>query len=103
VILNGPVTLHLWSSASGFAGIYAYLYDCTAGGASCTQIASGNLQTHNWLGLGLGFSEHDVTVGSVSRTLPAGHEVRVSLQVTSGDQWVAMTSSFPSSLELSIP
>ena len=96
------VTLHLWSSASGFAGIYAYLYDCTAGG-SCTQIASGNVQANNWLGLGLGFSEHDVTVGSVSRTLPAGHELRIGLYVTSGDEWVAMTSSFPSSLELSVP
>ena len=38
--LNGPVTLHLWSSASGFAGMYAYLYDCTAGGASCTLMTA---------------------------------------------------------------
>jgi putative nucleotidyltransferase with HDIG domain len=102
VVLNGPVTLHLWSSGGGFGGIYAYLYDCTSGG-SCTQIASGHLQTHNWLGLGLGFSEHDVTVGTVSRTVTAGHELRIGLYATGGDQWVAMTSSFPSSLELSIP
>jgi hypothetical protein len=101
-VLNGPVTLHLWSSGSGFAGMYAYLYDYTAGG-SCTQIASGSLQTHNWFGLGGGFAEHDVTVGSVSRTVTAGHELRIGLYVSSGDQWVAMTAAFPSSLELSIP
>jgi hypothetical protein len=51
----------------------------------------------------IGPPEHDVTVGSVSRTVPAGHELRIGLYVTSGDQWVAMTSSFPSSLELSVP
>jgi len=44
-----------------------------------------------------------VTVGTVSRTVTAGHELRIGLYATGGDQWVAMTSSFPSSLELSIP
>src|SRR5262249_20674183 len=44
-VLNGPVALDLWSS-TGLSGslsqgeIYAYLYNCTAGGVICTKIAS---------------------------------------------------------------
>ena len=51
LVLNGPVTLHLSSAQSGNGTAYAYLYDCTAGGASCTQIGYGTVSDNPWNGL----------------------------------------------------
>ena len=101
-MLNGPVVLHLTSSGAGSNISYAYLYDCTAGGASCTQIASGSLTSHGLLGLGL-WASNDITVGTVNRTLPAGHELRLRVYSGSGDQWIAMTAGLSSSLTLTVP
>jgi putative nucleotidyltransferase with HDIG domain len=103
--LNGPVTLHLSSRQPGAPGdgtAYAYLYDCTAGGATCTQIASGQLAAKPWNGLGQ-WAQHDFTVGTVNRTLAAGHELRLRLYVGQGDQWIAMTAALPTSLTLTTP
>ena len=102
LVLQGPVTLHLSSSGTGSNTAYVYLYDCTAGGAVCTQIAFNSLTSHDWLGLGL-WAEHEISVGTVNRTLPAGHELRLRLYSGIGDQWVAMTQSLPSYLTLTVP
>jgi hypothetical protein len=102
LVLNGPVTLHLSSHGFGDGTAYAYLFDCTAGGASCTQISQGTLADNSWNGL-LSWGQHDISVGTVNRTLPAGHELRVRLLVGRGDQWVAMTAGLPSSLTLTVP
>ena len=77
LVLQGPVTLHLASSGTGSNTAYVYLYDCTAGGAACTQIAFNSLTSHGWLGLGL-WAENDISVGTVNRTLAAGHELRAA-------------------------
>jgi predicted acyl esterase len=100
-VLAGPVTLHLSSHGSGDGRAFVYLSDCTALGA-CTQISSGTLSDSTWNGL-LSWGQHDISVGTVNRTLPAGHELRVRLLVGQGDQWVAMTAALPSSLTLTIP
>ena len=100
LVLQGPVTLHLSSSGTGSNTAYVYLYDCTAGGAVCTQIAFNSLTSHSWLGLG---AMDDISVGTVNRTLAAGHELRVRLYSGIGDQWVAMTQSLPSYLTLTVP
>jgi hypothetical protein len=103
--LNGPVTLHLSSTQPGAPGdgtAYAYLYDCTAGGASCTRIAAGQLAAKPWNSLAQ-WAQHDITIGTVNRTLPAGHELRVRLYVGQGDQWIAMTAALPTSLTLTTP
>ena len=102
LVLQGPVTLHLSSSGSGSNVAYVYLYDCTAGGASCTQIAYNSLTSHGLLGLGF-WTQNDISVGTVNRTLPTGHELRVRLYSGSGDSWVAMTASLPTYLELTVP
>ncbi len=102
LVLNGPVVLHLTSSGHGTNVAGAYLYDCTAGGASCTKIGFGSLSSHGLLGLGIWVS-HDITVGTVNRTLPAGHELRLRLYSGSGDMWVAMTGDLPSTLTLTVP
>jgi hypothetical protein len=108
LVLNGPVTVHLSSSDANSKGTaYAYLYDCTAGGATCTQVGYGSVSANPWnLGILAGllfWGHHDVSLGAVSRTLPAGHELRVRLYVGDGDQNVAMTAALPTSLELTVP
>ncbi|HEY3614745.1 MAG TPA: Ig-like domain-containing protein, partial [Gaiellales bacterium] len=102
LVLDGPVVLHLTSSGNGSNVDYGYLYDCTAGGASCTQIGSGST---TWSGgiLGLGWVSNDVGLGTVNRTLAAGHELRVRVYSGSGDQAFAMTGDLPSSLTLTVP
>ena len=89
-------------AANGRGTAYVYLYDCTAGGASCTQISFGMLTDNTWNGL-LSWGQHDISVGTVNRTLAAGHELRVRLYVGSGDQRVAMTAGLPTSLTLTTP
>ena len=101
LVLNGPAVLHLTSSGNGNNVDYAYLYDCTAGGASCTQIGSGS---RTWRRpVGLGWVSNDVSLGTVNHTLPAGHELRLRLYSGSGDQAVSMTGDLPSSLTLTVP
>ena len=102
LVLDGPVTLHLSSYRNGDGTAYGYLYDCTAGGVSCTQIGFGRVSDNSWNGL-LTWGRHDLSLGTVNRTLIAGHELRLRLYVGQGDQWVAMTAALPSSLTLTIP
>ena len=73
LVLDGPVVLHLTSSGSGNNVDYGYLYDCLAGGAGCVQIGHGST---TWSGslLGLGWVSNDVSLGTVNRTLLAGHD-----------------------------
>ena len=102
LVLNGPVTLHLTSSQSGNATAYAYLYDCTAGGASCSQVGYGSVSDNPWNGL-LQWGQHDISLGAQNRTLAAGHELRVRLYAGNGDQRVALASDLPTSLTLTTP
>ena len=100
--MQGPVILHLTSKGSGNNVDYAYLYDCTAGGAGCVQIGHGST---TWSGgiLGLGWASNDVNLGTVNRLLAVGHELRLRAYSGSGDQSVAMTGDLPSSLTLTVP
>ena len=102
LVLNGPATLHLTSAQSGNGTAYAYLYDCTAGGASCTQIGYGTR-----LGQPL---ERPPVVGRARhlarRRQPhaaPGHELRVRLYAGNGDQRVALAGDLPTSLTLTTP
>jgi hypothetical protein len=102
LVLNGPVALHLTSRQSGGASAFAYLYDCTAGGATCTQIGFGSISDNPWNGL-LSWGEHNLSLGAVNRTLAAGHELRLRLYVGNGDQQVALAGDLASTLTLTVP
>jgi hypothetical protein len=102
LVLNGPVTLHLSSTRLGAGTVYVYLYDCAAGGVSCTQISSGTLSDNPWNGL-LSWGQHDISVGTVNQTLATGHELRLRVYVGQGNQSVAMTAALPSWLSLTLP
>jgi hypothetical protein len=103
VTLNGPVKLDLWAGVQNFqAGRdvepRAYLYDCAAGGVSCTLIASGTVYIHDWQGGVTTWTHHDVPVGSAAHTIAAGRELRVRLLVKRHDLYVAFTAAFPTAL-----
>ena len=103
LVLNGPVVLGLWSTVANFnpsesVHPHVFVYDCVAGGASCTKLAGTHLQVSNWNGGVADWVYRELTVGSVSATIPVGHELRVRIQVSQRDLWVAMTAAYPSRL-----
>ena len=105
--LDGPVTLDLWSSAGGSFGIlksgtlYSYLYDCAPGG-SCTRIASNSTFHSPWNTSLSDWGERTVTIGSVTRTIPAGNELRVKLLFKSTDLWLMMSAGYPTALSVTL-
>ena len=107
LVLNGPVTLQLWSSIALFESNrsghpYVYLYDCAAGGTSCVRIAATDVQVNQWNGLLSTWVFKEITVGSVARTIPAGRELRVRLLFKQADLWLAMTAGYPSALVVTL-
>jgi hypothetical protein len=109
LVLNGPVTLDLWSSTGTFATLksgtlYAYLYDCTPGGtgdptwSGCTRIASNAVFESPWNTSLIDWGYRLITIGSVSRTIPAGNELRIKLLFNSRDLWLTMTAAYPTAL-----
>src|SRR5919201_3674443 len=105
LVLNGPVVLRLWSTIENFTAMegahpHVYLYDCVAGGTGCLKIASNNVHVANWNGGVSSWVYREITVGSVSRTIPAGHELRIKLLTSQNTLWIAMTAAYPSALAL---
>jgi hypothetical protein len=103
LVLNGPVVLRLWSTIEAFdayegAHPHVYLYDCVAGGTGCLKIASNNVHVPSWNGGVSDWVYREITVGSVTRTIPVGHELRIKLLTSQDNLWIAMTAAYPSSL-----
>lgn len=103
-VLNGPVRLQLWSTTELFevgkaVHPHIYLYDCGSGGGSCVVIAQSDIHIDDW-NLLPAWTYRELTIGSVSRTIAAGRELRVRLLVQHRDIWVAMTAAYPSALEI---
>ncbi len=103
--VNGPVTLQLWSTATLFSLAktvhpYVFLYDCAAGGAACVTIAQNDVHVDNWNGLLSSWMYREITIGSVTRSIAAGRELRVRLLFQHHDVWVAMTAAYPSALTI---
>jgi putative nucleotidyltransferase with HDIG domain len=108
LVLNGPVTLQLWSSVDGFdpdddLHPHVFLYDCLIGGLACVRIAETHAYVPNWNGGSSTWVYREITIGSVDRTIILGRELRVRLQTSQNDLWVAMTAAFPSALAVTTP
>jgi hypothetical protein len=108
LVLNGPVRLGLWSTIEAFAlskegRLYAYLYDCAAGGSACVKLAETDVRIKDWNGLIPDWVYHEFTVGSVNTTIGVGRELRIRLLFNSHNLWVAMTAGYPSALMLTTP
>ena len=103
--LDGPASITFSSrliSDPGPGTVRGYLQDCTGG--SCTLLASGRVHDGRWSPDG--WEAHTISFGTVTHTLPAGHELRVVLVVddrgSRGDIAVAVGSAdHPAVLRLS--
>ncbi len=103
LVLNGPAVLRLWSSSEDFdpddaSHPHVYLYDCIAGGLGCLRIAQNHVHVQDWNGGASTWVYHEITVGSVSRTIAAGRELLVRMQTSRNDLWVALTDAHASAL-----
>ncbi len=103
--LNGPLTLQLWSTSKDFrtdksVHPHIYLYDCAGGGTACTKIAETDVHFNDWNGSTANWVYHEITIGSVNRSIAAGRELRVRLLMQHEDVWVAMTAAYPSALHI---
>ena len=108
LVLNGPVTLQLWSSVDGFdpdddLHPHVYLYDCLIGGLACVRIAQTHAYVPSWNGGSSTWVYREITIGSVDRTIILGRELRVRLQTSQNELWVAMTAALPSALAVTTP
>ena len=106
LVLNGPVTAELWSTIAYFrtnrdSHPYIYLFDCAAGGTGCVLLAENDIHVDDW-NSGPTWMQHLFTVGSVSRTIAAGRELRLRLLVKHEDLWIAMTANRPSALHVTL-
>ncbi len=104
-VLNGPVTLQLWSTSSSFwpnsrGHPYLYLYECDGAGANCTKIAENDIHVHSWNGFVPNWVYRELTVGSVSRTITAGRTLQLRMLYKHDDLRVALTAAYPSALEI---
>jgi len=107
LVLAGAVTLDIWSSTGPFNALnqgtlYAYLYDCTAGGASCTKIASNTATANPWNTSLLDWGHRTVTIGTVAHTVPAGDELRIKLLFHQHDLWLTMSAAYPTALTVTL-
>jgi hypothetical protein len=75
-----------------------YLYDCAAGGGSCTRIAANTVFADPWNTTTSPWGLRMVTVGSVTRAIPTGNELRVKLLIRSAELWVTMSALYPTAL-----
>ena len=102
LVLDGPVKLELWSSIANFeigkpAHPYVYLYDCAVGGTGCVKIAQNDFHRENW-NVGPTWTRRLLVVGSVTRTIAVGRELRVRVLNSHEKLWIAMTAAYPSGL-----
>ena len=103
--LNGPVALQLWSTLKDFrtdknAHPHVYLYDCAAGGTACTKIAETAIHVNDWNGTTANWVYHEISIGSVNRSIAAGRELRIRVLVQHEDLWVALTAAYPTALQI---
>jgi hypothetical protein len=102
-VLNGPVTLELWTSLEGKAGedldYAAWVDDCF--GATCTPLTStDNIHIDDW-STTTTWEQRTVTVGSLqNRLVPAGHTIRVRLAFNHSDVWLPFGGGMDTSLHL---
>jgi len=97
--LDGPVTLDLWSMVHDGepkkAHLYAWLFDCS--GSSCTQLLAADYFADPWNARNT-WTKHSIVLGSLNRTIAAGHDLRLRIQFDNDDIWIAQSGGRPSSI-----
>jgi hypothetical protein len=104
LVLNGPVSMRLWSTVGHFEANKAVDYsiwvrDCAADGTDCSTIASAvNVHVGRWNDRAGDWATRDIVVGSIDHTIAAGRMLRVRLMFDHRDVWVALSGTRPSQL-----
>ncbi len=104
LVLDGPVSLRLWSSSKDFhpnddEDYSIWLEDCAADGTACVIVANAHdVHVHAWNGGVADWVYREITVGSVSHTLAAGRMMRLRLMFNHHDLWIANSGTRPSQL-----
>ena len=57
----------------------------------CTKIAETDIHFNNWNGTTANWVYHEITVGSVTRSIAAGRELRLRLLNGHNDLWIPLT------------
>lgn len=104
IVLNGPVTLELWSTTKDFnekddLDYSIWLLDCAADGSDCMILAS-TLDVHvsEWNGGIKDWVQRTIPIGAVDHTVQPGRMLRLRLMFNHHDAWIALSSDRPSRL-----
>lgn len=86
--LDGPTAVEFWAAmrefGTGLRGVVeAYLLDCDAGGADCTEIAHGKRDILDWSGGWGSWSRHRIGFGRVSHAVQPDRTLALRLVVGS--------------------
>jgi hypothetical protein len=107
VVLDGPVTLELWSTIADFGGggadLSVRLQDCDGTGTSCTTIADVDRASDpDWNGGVSDWVSSEWDLGTVDHTVAAGRRLRLLVAVGGSDVWIAMSGDRPTALVLTL-
>ncbi len=104
VTLDGPVQLQLSSRTvkldldGAHVDYTIWLYDCSASGGGCVQLAKADdVHVDRW-SPGLGWEQRTLQIGSVHQTVPQGRVLRLRFAVDHSDVWLALDDDHPSTL-----
>jgi hypothetical protein len=107
LVLDGPVTLELWSTVADFGGggadLSIRLQDCNGTGTTCTTIADVDRASDpDWNGGVSDWVSRDWDLGTVDHTVAAGRQLRLLVAVGGSDVWIAMSGDRPTALVLTL-
>jgi hypothetical protein len=110
LVLNGPVSMTLWTSLEGKTtqdlDYSSWLLDCppsAVADADCVVLASTDkIHVDDW-NVTAGWEQRTVTIGSVSASFASGHTLRLRVGFGHADVWLAMDDAHRSALNLTLP
>jgi HD domain len=108
MVLSGPVTLELWSTAKDFhekddLDYSIWLLDCAPDGLDCVVLASTvDVHVSEWNGGVKDWVLRTIPVGVADHTVQPGRMLRLRLMFNHHDAWIALSGNRPSRLLVTI-
>ena len=109
LVLDGPVSLQLWSTSQGFHPHHSedysvWLQDCAADGTGCVDIASTvDVHVPHWNDDVEDWVYREIGLGDVSHTIAPGRMLQLRVMFGHHDVWIASSADHPSALVFTIP
>lgn len=103
LVLNGPVTLELWSTIEDFRSKEdghpdITLYDCNNLGLGCITLARTDVHMKDYNGGVADWVKVDISLGNVSHTFAVGRQLRLRVEQGHHDLWISASGTRPSRL-----